>query len=267
VSGGAREIDAVLERLSVVLPERAPALWESLRAPASLADLDALRQAVDPFELPHDVVTLLRWHDGQGKAPVWPPWWPSISCGPLLSAARAAEHYTRLRDETEDWQWNPLWLPVAHEGWNQAGVEMTPDRSGVVVDASFGNAGVNVVAPSLAAMLDAAADMIEAGLPLEQPSDHDEVRRRAALIDARDDWVAWPYDRVITHEVAGWPPHWRVAIGLPAEPDAPRVPRRTDPSRTRRNDWRFSAGDDRGIHHRPCADRRCRERQLHHHAR
>jgi hypothetical protein len=101
---------------------------------------------------------------------------------------------------------------------------MTADRPGVVIDASFGNAAVNVVAPSLAAMLDATADMIEAGMSLEQPSDHDEFRRRAALIDARDDWVTWPYDRIIAHEVAGWPPHWRVAIGLPAEPDAPRLP-------------------------------------------
>ena len=214
----------VIERLSRVLPESAPELWDSLRPPVTSADLDELRRAADPFEIPDDVVTMLRWHDGQGNSPGWPPWWPSISCGPLLSAAHAAEHYTWLRDETEDWQWNPLWLPVAREGWNQAGVEMTADRPGVVIDVSFGNPGVIIVAASLAAMLDAAADMIEAGLPLEQPSDHDERRRRAALIDARADWEAWPYDRDIAQGVAGWPPHWRVAIGLPPEPDAPRLP-------------------------------------------
>jgi hypothetical protein len=224
MSARARDIEPVLDRLSRVLPERAPGLWESLRSPVTGADLDALRRAIEPYELPHEVVAMLCWADGQDDRRGWPPWWPTVSCGPLLSAARIVEMYRFLLDETEDWQWTPLWLPVAHDGWNQAGVEMTVDRPGAVVDASFGNAAVNVVAPSLAAMLDATADMIDAGVSLEQPRDHDDVRRRAALIDTRDDWVTWPYDRIIAYEVAAWPPHWRAAIGLPAEPEAPRLP-------------------------------------------
>jgi hypothetical protein len=221
VPGGVGDIAAALERLSAVLPKGAPELWGSLRPPVSSADLDVLRRATDPYELPDDVVTMLRWADGQEYGG---PWWPSISCGALLSAARAAEHYTWLRDATEEGQWNPLWLPVAHAGWNQAGVEMAVDRPGAVIDASFSDPDVSVVAPSLGAMLDATADMIEAGLSVEHPYDFDELRRRAELLDAREDWVTWPYDRVIASEVAGWPAHWRVAIGLDAEPDATRLP-------------------------------------------
>jgi hypothetical protein len=224
MSAGVLDIEQVLDRLGGVLPERAPALWKSLRAPVGAADLDALRRTVEPYELPGEVVAMLRWADGQDPERGWQLWWPSISCGPLLSAARAAEQYRFFRDKAEDWQWSPLWLPVAHDGWNQAGVEMVTDRPGAVIDASSHDPDVTVVAPSLAAMLDVAADLLEMGLGLEQPVDQEAFDRRAALIDARADWASWPYDRNIAEDVAAWPPHWRESIGLPADPDALRLP-------------------------------------------
>jgi hypothetical protein len=212
----------VLDRLDGVLPRRAPRIWESRRPPVTRADLDKLRRAVDPYEVPGEVVAMLRWADGQVHGG---PWWPAISCGPLLSAARAAEHYAWLCEETEDWQWNRLWLPVAHEGWYQAGVEMTLGHPGVVLDGSFPDAEARIVAPSLAAMLDVTTQMLESGLPPDTPHDTDGYRRwkaeRDAIMDRRDEWQTWPYDRIIAAEVGGWPPHWRVAIGLPAETDAP----------------------------------------------
>jgi hypothetical protein len=219
---GAPDTAAVLDRLDQVLPDRAPQLWQSRRPPASPADLDALRRAVDPYEVPDEVLALLRWANGQqGNSPSW----PSVDCGPLLSATQAAEHYSWLRDETEIWQWNPLWLPVTHEGWYQAGVEMTSDHPGAVIDGSFPDPEVRVVAPSLAAMLELPAAMLEAGVAITPPQDPAGYRRwrdeRQALIDGHDDWRAWPYDRVIASNVDGWPPHWRVAIGLPAATDLP----------------------------------------------
>jgi hypothetical protein len=188
----------------------------SRRPPASGADLDALRRAIEPYELPVEVATLLAWADGQQGAA---PWWPSIDCGVLLSAARIAEAYAWLCEDTEDWQWSPSWLPVASEGWHQAGVEMD-DRFGVVIDASFPDPEVRVVAPSLTVMLDLVADMLEAGVALQGPAgDAAGYERwkaeRAALVARRREWRRWPYDRVIASEVDGWPPHWRVAIGVP----------------------------------------------------
>jgi hypothetical protein len=224
MSAGVRDIEQVLDRLGGVLPERAPVLWESLRAPVAAADLDALRRAVEPFELPGEVVAMLQWADGQEPVGGREVWWPSISCGPLLSAAGTAEQYRFLPSITENWQWSPLWLPIARAGWDQAFVEMTTDRPGVVIDASFHDPGTMVVAPSLAAMLDLVTDMIETGLVPDPPDDQEAFRRHTALIDARADWASWPYDRNIAEDVAAWPPHWRESIGLPADPDAPRLP-------------------------------------------
>lgn len=167
---------------------------------------------------------MLRWADGQSGRRSW----PSIAeRGPLLSAAGCAQHYRLLREVTEVWQWNPLWLPIAHEGWGQAGVEMTVSP-GVVLSVDWGDPDVNVVTPSLVAMLQATADMVEAGLapdcPVDPEGHGDWLARRWLILDGRDDWVRWPYDRRIASDVDGWPPHWRVAAGLPPETDAPHPP-------------------------------------------
>jgi cell wall assembly regulator SMI1 len=224
----APDIAETLDRLERVLPEHAPELWRSLRPPASTADLDQLRHAVDPHELPGDVLTLLRWADGQEHNG---PWWPSVSAGRLLGAAQAAEYYTWLLSsndlDAEEWLWNPLWLPIAHDGWAQAGVEMTPDRTGAVVDAGFGDPAFVVIAPSLTAMLDVTADMLEAGIPLKAPGEQPFaawLEQRQAVIDRRMEWQAWPYDRILGYDVDAWPPHWRVAVGFPAEAEYPHPP-------------------------------------------
>ena len=65
VSTASRSVEEALDRLNRVLPTHAPALWSSRRAPVDAKDLDALRRAVDPYAVPHDLVALLRWSDGQ----------------------------------------------------------------------------------------------------------------------------------------------------------------------------------------------------------
>jgi hypothetical protein len=150
----------------------------------------------------------------------------------LLGAARAAEHYTWLLSQNdvdaEERLWNPLWLPIAHHGWAQTGVEMAPDRAGVIIDAGFGDPAFVIVAPSLNAMLDVTADMLEAGIPLRAPPDlepHTLWReQRQGIIDRRVEWRAWPYDRTIDHDVDAWPPDWRRAVGFAAEADYPHPP-------------------------------------------
>jgi hypothetical protein len=209
-----------LERLDRVLPDD---LRASLRPPVSADDLDALRAAVEPFEVPDDFVALLGWADGQ--ASLGDPWWPLLDAGVLESAAAAAHSYRWLCSETGEAQWNPLWLPVVRAEHVQAGVEMTADRPGVVVDASFAAGALTVLAPSLVAVIAGTAEMLEAGVPFSPPDDGDYAAWRSsqqAILDGAPGWGRWPYDRMIAPRVAAWPRHWRVARGLPAEPDAPR---------------------------------------------
>jgi hypothetical protein len=228
VAEGASHIDDALRRLATVLPSLAPDLWATFRTPVTDHDLAELREAVRPHELPGAVVSFLRWADGQEPGSIW---WPSLQCGPLLSASRAAHHYRFLCADAEG-QWNPLWLPVASEGWYQAGVEMTMDRPGVVLDGSFPDPEVHVVAPSLAAALLAVADMAAEGIVADAPgyaSDCDLRSFREATVEARNDregWGNWPHDRVIALDPAGWPPHWRTAAGLPPDTDYPHPPAR-----------------------------------------
>jgi cell wall assembly regulator SMI1 len=125
----------VLERLERVLPQAAPDLWQSLRPPCAEPDLDALRNAVEPYELPEDYVQLLKWHDGQIKDS---PWWPVLDSGHLLSAQEAIEKTRRMRKACkEPWQWSDSWLAITHASWNQAAIELRFPLRGMLVDAGF----------------------------------------------------------------------------------------------------------------------------------
>ena len=199
-------IEPVLERLTSVLRAKAPQVWASLRPSATDSDLDELRRTIAPHEIPTDLAALLRWADGQADGA---PWWPSMECGPLLNARRAAEHYTWLRENVEDWQWSAAWLPIAHEGWNQAAFEIAAAGPGVVIDVSFPDAA-SLLAPTLAAMLDITADMLDAGITQEAFDDARVWRaRRAELSDQRPEWRLSPYPRIVATTIADWPAHWR----------------------------------------------------------
>jgi len=199
-------IELVLDRLTPILREKALPVWESLRPPVANADLEALARVIHPHQIPPDVDALLRWADGQAEGA---DWWPSMECGPLLSAHRAAEHYSWLRENVEDWQWSAAWLPIAHDGHCQAAVELTPKGPGVVIDASWPD-GARLIAPTLAVMLDIAAEMVEAGVTPEAFSDARDWRaKRAEVSDARPEWEICPYPREVSTSIADWPAHWR----------------------------------------------------------
>jgi hypothetical protein len=89
------DIEEALARLGEGLSVHASDVWRSLRPPVADADLDALRQAVKPYDVPTDVVALLRWADGQERGA---PWFPGFEAGRLLSASAAAGHYKWLAE-------------------------------------------------------------------------------------------------------------------------------------------------------------------------
>jgi SMI1 / KNR4 family (SUKH-1) len=204
---GGVAIEGVLKRLSAVLPGHAPEVWASLRPPVGDDELESLRYAIAPYDLPADLVALLRWANGQSEERVW---WPGMECGPLLSARQAAEHYAWLRANVEDWQWSVAWVPIAHSGWNQAALEAAPEGPGVVIDASWPDPA-RVLAPTLAVLLDISADMVEAGIGSPDTSDDARVwrARRAELSDSRPEWQLWTHPRVVPTNVAEWPASWR----------------------------------------------------------
>jgi hypothetical protein len=169
------------------------------------SELEALVRVIDPYEIPTDMTALLRWADGQTDGGNW---WPSMECGPLLSARRAAEHYAWLRENVEDWQWSAAWLPIAHDGWNQAALEIAPEGTGVVIDASWPDPARLLA--TLAVMLDVTAEMVEAGMTPEAFADARDWRaRRDELSDARPEWELCPYPRVVSTSIDEWPADWR----------------------------------------------------------
>lgn len=220
-------IEHVLDRLGDAVQRHAPDVWETLRPGAGETELAVLRKAVRPHKLTGDVTALFRWADGQERGG---PWWPGMECGPLLSTAAAAEQYAFMTERlAEPWQWSALWVPIAHEGWHTAGVEIAPDGPGVVIDGSFPEPP-RVIAPTLATLLDVTADMVEAGIGSSATYANAIAWRqtRAELMDARPEWRAigksrlagsladavrqtasWPRERTLGTDVGNWPPDWR----------------------------------------------------------
>jgi cell wall assembly regulator SMI1 len=169
----------LLKRLDELLPVHEPEVWASLRDPVSERDLADLSAAITPHQLPNDVVELLRWHDRQAGA-----WWPLMACGPLLGATEAAEQYKYnfMREIPEDW--HRSWLPIAAEGWYRVGVEMAGEHKGLLIEASSPERP-SPLAPSIAAMLHATCDVLEAGI-------------RAQSVDVEGDEQLWQERNDIT---------------------------------------------------------------------
>ncbi len=166
-----------LARLGGMLGEHDPELADSLNPPAADGDLGMLRALIHPHELPAEVETLLRWHDGQSRSRSW----PLIESGPLLSAAGIAEHHRHMDEMCEPFQWSSSWLPVAHEGWYTTAVECALPLAGMVIDASFPDTP-SAKASSLAVVMGRVCDLLEAGVeftipPPSAPEERRDVER------------------------------------------------------------------------------------------
>ncbi len=167
-------LEEELARLDGILPEHDPELAASLNPPVLDKDLGILRALVDPHELPSEIETLLRWHDGQSRNRSW----PLIEAGPLLSAAQIAEHHRHMGEMCEPFQWSDSWLPVAHEGWYTTVVECALPLAGMVIDASFPDTP-SPKAFSLAVVMGRACDLLEAGIEFTIPGSGTPEDRQA----------------------------------------------------------------------------------------
>jgi cell wall assembly regulator SMI1 len=206
-------VEAALQRLGAWMSRDGLEIQESMGPPATDRELDELRRAIEPYKVPSEVVTMLRWHNGQPREPECPPLLP-LPEGPLLGAGDAAKSYKFLTEDLEPWQWCPMWVPILQHRWSQTGVEIVPDGPGVVVEADFGNPRLTIVSSSLAALLHATADMAEAGLLPDPP--YSECQRLIAARAEQAGWSHWPHERIIPHdlEASNWPERWRAVSGF-----------------------------------------------------
>jgi hypothetical protein len=151
-----------LARLSIILPKKVPAFWANFRPPASPADLDDLRVRVAPYELPESLEAWLSFADGQRlddrRAPS-PFWWPTMECGPMMSAQRIADDYAV---GIKDLGAPEGWLTISHSSHYRSSVELVRTRPAVLIDSCVSSEW-RVVAPSLGATLWATAELAEAG--------------------------------------------------------------------------------------------------------
>jgi hypothetical protein len=141
-------------------------------------------------------------------------WWPSLWCGPLLSARAIIAHYEKILVIAEDWQWSPMWLPITHSSWNQAAIELVTTGAGVVLDASWPDPP-RVIAPSLSAALDATGDLAESGLladataPSIGPAWASWEERLRQVSSVRYEEVGWknsPFEPGQDIDPERWPP-------------------------------------------------------------
>ena len=218
-------IGAALERLDAWCSEGDREELLALRPPATEDDLDELRRAIDPYEIPPELVALLRWHNGQERSRASRDLLP-IAEGPLLGTSEAQDVNDFLRNKCEPWQWCPLWVPILQERWSQVGVEVSTEGPGIIIDASFPDPEVQVLSSSLAALLHATADMAEAGVLFSDAVSGPEYRawyaERKKMMEARSEqvgWSHWPFERIVPLDEQGtdWPPHWRAARGFGAD--------------------------------------------------
>jgi hypothetical protein len=61
---GPMTVSEAIVWLEQTLPTRLPELWESLAPPSSAGELELLRAAVAPLEVPLELEAVLSWHNG-----------------------------------------------------------------------------------------------------------------------------------------------------------------------------------------------------------
>jgi hypothetical protein len=173
----------LLERLDALLDKHEPVFAVTLNPPATQDEIDALRAAVRPHEIPQELEMIYRWHNGQADGA---PWWPLLDHGPLLSIAAAIEHRDVLVKVCEEpFQWSEAWFPITHASWAQLAVQLSEPLKGLVIRAGFPDPPAPV-ADDLTAVMQAVCIVLDAGLPLfeEEPrtAGWEGVRQRNRLL-------------------------------------------------------------------------------------
>jgi hypothetical protein len=219
--GSRMAMSDVLDRLDELMPRRAAWLLATWRSSVAPADLETLRTSLLPLELPPEVALLLQWHDGQAEGDGLPA---------FLGIDSASSMASHVRDRRDLWLEDPAdesWLPLLPLCWRGRAMHCL-ELSGLkraVVSAGLEETQYGVVAPSLEALLDAVADLVEAGLLAERVSADrwaDWHAQARPIIDScyrrhvTDAWVVgppWPHFSRWAAET--WPPHWRELAEAP----------------------------------------------------
>lgn len=235
---------AVLERFDrMERTRRAGRLLAGKLAPATEQELDALRAAVQPFSVPEEVLTLLRWSNGWEDGD-WPV---AFASGGINPVRNIIESYRQMCDEPSfRSSWNPLWMPLFHESWTEGSVELLPAATSVIIHTYWTDDVLTITAPTVAAELDAVADLLDAGLLDENPDTLTAApsmisfdRRRKEIVErtnARHGWSRWPHAHQLSFgkDRSDHPQHWRDAADAwpdpvePNYPDPPATPTATD---------------------------------------
>ena len=185
---------AAFHRITAWLREHAPSIENRLNGPAPDDDLETLERqlaAADPpfgHPVPEDLRAILKTHDGGREAGIMPGGPDFDECPfELLSAGGVFEEWRRwvaaeaespmdeddlayAADESDPEVrrvgYDPAWLPFAEIGGNVLCLDLHPADGGTpgqVISHNHETAGNRVLAPSLTAYLEAAAEKFEAG--------------------------------------------------------------------------------------------------------
>ncbi|NYD24965.1 SMI1/KNR4 family protein [Kineococcus aurantiacus] len=214
------DITSALQRLDAALTTGAPVLKSTLRPPATEQDLQALHEATAPWPLPPDLVAYLRWHDGQSDASSI-AWWPTLNAGVLTPAQYMTRNYQDFCSDGFMGPWPRGWLPLTQGGHYSIALELTAERPAILID--VGVDGRRLIAPSLAAMFHATADLAEkhaltatSGGPAATPDDpglwEDSTASSAAVqsvislryAGAWQDWRAVEDEHGVIHSQDGY---------------------------------------------------------------
>jgi len=210
---------AAIDRLIPVLERSAPALLESLNQPVSERDLDALKRAIDPYPIPAEFETWLRFADGQHYDAGW---WPVID-GPLTPAGEIVDLYT-VGLEAQP----PGLLPISYVNRAQVSIELAGPGTPALIDTSLESVEWRIVAPSIPALLDAVTGLARSGhlegwpafyAPDRDDPDQEAARGRyQASRDAlavatsellrREDWAGTPFPQGKWFAVEEGPQYW-----------------------------------------------------------
>jgi cell wall assembly regulator SMI1 len=109
------KLTTILQEIDHHIADKHPKIKDSLQPPISDQELDILQAAL-PFQLPPDIVTVLKWHNGQKKNS-YTSIFPELMVFSLLNADQILSAYTFLTTDPDIQQpYEKNWLPIMANG-------------------------------------------------------------------------------------------------------------------------------------------------------
>ncbi|MFJ5218667.1 SMI1/KNR4 family protein [Streptomyces sp. NPDC088354] len=163
-----RPVDAAWSRVEQWLETRAPLVRDALRPAATQAEIDGASARLGA-ELPDDLASLLRLHDGAEDTDAG-----RFLSGMRLLPLREIESAHRgmcsmlTGDDLVGIWWHAQWIPFAanHDGWSRLYLDVRPGPGSGAVGSFFMESGGERRWPSLTVYLEQVAASLEDGAPL-----------------------------------------------------------------------------------------------------